>query len=310
MSVIYRILYRLRHLGIGFFFLLIASTARGEAALLKHYHQLKSGLVDTLPGTSISLDSSEQDEVLSAEVDSILPTPFETVVAALTQASNWCEVMPLHFNIKACTHETQEGGELLTVYSGRKIYEHPEDSYPMTYRFEVIRQDDSQLSLRLHADHGPISTSDYLIELDAVPVAEGTLLHIHSSYRPSWLSSMLTSTYLSTVGRNKVGFSHIEQDGESQPVRGIRGIIERNVMRYHLAINAFFSTQSLPETTRHEATLVSWFEQNDSYPQQLHEMDKVEYMKIKRQEWQNQQRLQQALDEGLQLAAAPSLEDE
>ena len=96
------------------------------------------------------------------------------------------------------------------------------------HQFEIIEKNDSQLSLRLHANHGPVSTSDYLIELDAVPVAEGTLLHIHSSYRSSWLSSMLTSTYLSTLGRNKVGFSLIEQDGELRPVQGIKGIIERN----------------------------------------------------------------------------------
>ena len=301
---------KIRRHALALFTLLLATTARGEIALLEHYHKLKNGLVDTLPGTSISLDSSEQDEALTAEINSILHIPFETVVTALTQASNWCEIMPLHFNIKACTHETRDSGELLTVYSGRKIYEPPEDSYQMTYQFEVIRQDDELLSLRLHADHGPVNTSDYLIELDAVPVAEGTLLHIHSSYRPSWLSSMLTSTYLSTVGRNKVGFSSVDEDGELHHVHGIRGIIERNVMRYHLAINAFFSTQSLPENQRHDATLISWFKQNDSYPQQLHEMAEAEYIEIKHQEWHNQQQLQLALDEGLQLAAAPYLEDE
>ena len=303
MSIIIRTLYRLRHLGAGFLFLLVASTARGEVTLLKH------GMNTTLPGTDVDLASSEQDDMLSAEVNSILHTPFEIVAASLTQASNWCEVMPLHFNIKACTHEVRDGGELLTVYSGRKIYEPPEDSYQMTYQFEIVQQDDSQLLLRLHADHGPINTRDYKIELQAQRVKAGTLLRIHSSYQPSWLSSMLTSTYLSTVGRNKVGFSLIEDNGESQPVKGVKGIIERNVMRYHLAINAFLSTQSLPQASRHEATLLNWFKQNNSYPQ-LHEMDEAEYLQIKHEEWDNQQQLQQALDDGLQLAAAPYPGDE
>ena len=308
---IFSSLYRqLRHSGLGLFFLFMASTARGEVALLDHYHRLKHGFSATLPGTDLNVSSSELDDVLSAEVNSILPTPFEEVVAALTQASNWCEVMPLHFNIKACTHESQDDAELLTIYSGRKIYESPDDSYQMTYQFEVIRRDDSQFSLRLHADDGPMSTSDYLIELNALAVPEGTLLHIHSSYRPSWLSTMLTGTYLSTVGRNKVGFSQVEQDGESHPVQGIRGIIERNVMRYQLAINSFFSSQSQPENTRQEAMLLSWFKQNDSYPRQLHEMDKSEYLEIKHRERENQRRLQRALDEDLQVAAAPFAEDE
>ena len=269
--------------------------------MLDQYYRLKNGGSVTLPGTHINLASTEQDDLLSAEVNSILHTPFETVAAALSQASNWCQVLPLHFNIKACTYENQKEGEVLTIYSGRKIYEHTEDSYEMAYQFEIVRKDDSQLSLLLKADHGPMSTSDYRIELEVLRVEEGTLLHIHSSYRPSWLSSVLTSTYLSTVGRNKVGFSRIEEEGESRPVQGIKGIIERNVMRYQLAIKAFLDTQSLPEATRHEVTLISWFTQNDSYPH-LPELDQAAPLEILREEWHNQHHLQQALTSSLKLA--------
>ncbi|MDH5765913.1 MAG: hypothetical protein OEZ38_07850, partial [Gammaproteobacteria bacterium] len=204
----------LRRHGMALFALLLATSARAETSLVEHYQNLKNGLVTMLPDSRISLTSSEQDDLLSAEVNSLLAVPFDVVVSALAQAGNWCQVLPLHFNIKACTLKNQGSHDLLTVYSGRKIYETPADSYAMTYQFEVIKQDDSQLSLRLHADDGPMDTHDYLIELDAMPVAEGTMLHIHSSYRPSWLSSMLTSTYLSTLGRHKTGFSLAEQDGE------------------------------------------------------------------------------------------------
>jgi len=303
-------LYRkLQHLGLAFVILLLASTAWGKTSLLDHYHRLKNGKSITLPGTHISLSSSIQDDALSAEVSSIVDTPFDAIVAALSQPDNWCQIMPLHFNIKACTYKTQENNAMLTVYSGRKIYEPPEDSYEMTYQFEIISQDDKQFSLRLHADEGPVGTSHYLIELDAMPVAEGTLLQIHSSYQPSWFSSLLTSTYLSTVGSDKVGFSRIKQDGELQPVKGIKGVIERNVMRYQIAIDAFLSNKSLPEPSRHEATLASWFKQNDSYPQ-LHEMDENEYLEIKREEWSNQKKLQQALDDILKLATVSYLEED
>ena len=310
MSVINRLYRKLRHLGFALVILLMASTAWGKAALIDHYLRIKNGGIVTLPGTHISLTSSQQDDVLSAEVDSILNSPFETVVAALSDASNWCQILPLHFNIKACTYETSENGEVLTVYSGRKIYEHPDDSYRMAYQFEIVRLDDSQLSLLLRAEHGPIGTNDYQIKLDAIPVAEGTMLHIHSSYRPSWLSSVLTSTYLATAGSNKTGFSRIVKEGESRPVQGIKGIIERNVMRYQLAIDAFLSNQTLPEVSRHDATLATWFKNNNHYPQ-LHEMDEAEYLEIKREEWNNQQQLQLTLDkEEVKLAAAPYLDDD
>jgi hypothetical protein len=269
------------------------------------YHALKSGLSTTLPGTTISLTSAQQGDVLSADVSSLLHTPFETVSAVLTNTANWCGFMPLHFNIKACTYETREGDEVLTLYSGRKDYQSPDDSYQMTYQFATARDDDSRLSLRLHAEHGPANTRDYRIELEAQRVEEGTLLHLHSSYRPSLLSSLLTRGYLTTLGRNKVGFSRIEQGGESDLVQGVRGVIERNVMRYHLAIDAFLRTQLLPEASRHEGALASWFRQNDSYPQQLHEMTQGEYLEIKRREWQNQQQLQRAINKRLQLALMP-----
>ena len=308
MSVITRLYRKLCHLGLALVILLMASTAWGKAALLDHYLRLKNGGIVTLPDTNISLSSSQQNDVLSAEVNSILNSPFETVVAALSNASNWCQILPLHFNIKACTYKIHENDEVLTIYSGRKIYEHPDDSYRMAYQFEIIRHDDSQLSLRLHAEHGPIGTTDYQIELDAIPVAEGTMLHIHSSYRPSWLSSVLTSTYLATAGSDKTGFSHIEEKGKSKPVQGIKGIIERNVMRYQLAVDAFLKTQTLPEASRHDASLTTWFKNNNHYPQ-LHEMDEVEYLEIKREEWNNQQQLQLALDkEEVKLASAPYFE--
>jgi len=285
--------------------MLMASTSWGEIAPVNHDYRLKNKDSVTLPGTRISLASSVHNEILSAEVSSILRTPFDTIVAALSQSNNWCQIMPLHFNIKACTYETLQDRDALTIYSGRKTYELPEDSFEMAYRFEIIRQDDSQLSLRLHADHGPLSTRDHLIELDVVRAEEGSLLHFHISYQRSWLSSMLTNAYLSTLGRNKIGFSHSTQEGESRPVQGIKGIIERNAMRYQIAINAFLNTQSLPEVMRHEAALANWFKQNDSHPEQLHEMDEADYMEIKREEWNNQQRLQKALNITLRMATAP-----
>lgn len=291
-----------RRAGLALGALLLASSAWGEVALTERYLALKGGDSATLPGTTISLTSEVQGEVLSAEVSSILHTPFATVAATLSQAENWCQFMPLHFNIKACTHQRQEGNELLTLYSGRKGYQTPEESYAMDYRFESIQQNEARLSLRLSAEHGPANTRDYRIEADALQVEEGTLLHIHSSYRPSMLSSILTRGYLATLGRDKVGFSRIEQGGESLPVQGLRGVVERNVMRYHLAIEAFLDSRLLAENSRHEAALLSWFRQNDSYPQQLHEMAENEYLAIKHREWFNQQRLQQALDATLQLA--------
>jgi hypothetical protein len=282
----------------------MAAKSWGEIPLNERYQSIKSGLTTTLPGTSISLASAEQDERLSAEVSSILHQPFDSLSTTLAEAGNWCLFMPLHFNIKACTYEQKEGAEILNVYSGRKHYQSPDESYQMSYRFEVVKQTPRQLSLLLSAARGPASTRDYRIELHAQQVAEGTLLYIRSSYRPSTLSTLLTRSYLATLGRNKVGFSRVTKDGETQLVRGIRGVIERNVMRYHLAIDAFLNSATTAAREDHELMLERWFQLNDRHPQQLHEMTQAEYMKIKKLEWHNQQQLQLAMDEKIRLAAA------
>ena len=245
-------------LGLTLLALLLAGKAWAETSLLERYQELRNGAGTMLPGTTICLTSSDEGKELSAEVSSIIHHPFEMVVSSLEKAENWCQFMPLHFNIKACTYQSREGRKLLTLYSGRKTYQSPDDSYEMTYRFEASRNDQSHLSLKLRADHGPVNTKDYRLEVKAQRDEEGTLLHIYSSSRPSTLSSILTHGYLSTLGRDKVGFSRIQQNGEWRLVQGVRGVIERNVMRYHLAVDSFLSTQPLPETSRHTAALTTW----------------------------------------------------
>ncbi len=292
-----RLLHRfLAPAGLLLIALLAGAPARGTAPPVAPSPPANSGDATTLPGTSISLSSSEQDGVLAAEVTSLLPHPFATVAPLLAQVENWCQFMPLHFNIKACTYAVCQGSESLTLYSGRKTYQTPSDSHLLAYRVERRELGEGQLGLVLYAATGPAGTRDYRIELDARQVEEGTRLHIRSAYRPSTTSVLLTRTYLATLGRDKVGFTLLEQEGELRPVQGVRGIIERNVMRYYLAIDTFLTTQTLAVPARRAAGLKHWFRQNDRYPQ-LHEMPEVEYLAIKAREWQGQQQLQRAMDE-------------
>ena len=65
-------------------------------------------------------------------------------------------------------------------------------------------------------------------------------MHIQYSYTQGVLARVATSAYFATRGRDKVGFTRI-QDGDDPPhlVRGIRGALERNTMRYYLAFDAY-----------------------------------------------------------------------
>jgi hypothetical protein len=101
---------------------------------------------------------------------------------------------------------------------------------------------------------------------------------------------MAMQGYLSTVGSGKVGFSVVDRRG-GQPVYvdNVRGVIERNTMRYYLAIDAYLGSLSAPPQERQERRLRDWFAATERYPRQLHEIDQADYLAMKRKEIQRQQ---------------------
>lgn len=74
---------------------------------------------------------------------------------------------------------------------------------------------------------------------------------LRSSYVQSAASKLATAIYLVTLGRDKVGFSH-EDAGPGVPpgyVEGPRGMIERNIIRYSLGLEACLDTETVPAPT-------------------------------------------------------------
>jgi hypothetical protein len=71
-------------------------------------------------------------------------------------------------------------------------------------------------------------------------------------------------------------------------VRGVRGVVERNTLRYYLAIDAFLEAQALPAPQQLQASLQGWFTATERYAQQLHEVDRDTYVGMKLREVQRQ----------------------
>jgi hypothetical protein len=69
-----------------------------------------------------------------------------------------------------------------------------------------------------------------------------------------------------------------------QPVRGMRGAMERNAMRYYLAIAVYVDSLQLPENERVSRRLQAWFDATERYPAQLHEVERNAYLTMKRDE--------------------------
>jgi hypothetical protein len=111
------------------------------------------------------------------------------------------------------------------------------------------------------------------------------------SYAYGMAARMAMQGYLATVGRDKFGFSITGKSDVGKPVYidGVRGVVERNTMRYYLAIEAYLGALSTPPADQTEKRLRDWFDAVERYPQQLHELDRNEYLDMKRREVQRQQ---------------------
>jgi hypothetical protein len=98
------------------------------------------------------------------------------------------------------------------------------------------------------------------------------------------------SIYLSTIGRDKVGFTRTKAVSAREEgfVDGMRGVTERNTMRYYLAIDAYLDSLKAPAEQQLEKRLRAWFDATERYPRQLHEVEREAYLQMKRDEVQRQ----------------------
>jgi hypothetical protein len=184
--------------------------------------------------------------------------------------------MLLPFNTKAC----QAGGGRLAVRIGRKHDQPVEEAYRLDLGFQRSASGPDYLETRLSAGQGPFGTRDYRIVAEAIPLDSGhTFMHLSYAYGYGGTGKFAMQAYLATAGANKAGFT----------AGGMRGAIERNAMRYYLAIDAYLDTMDLPAAQRVDQRINKWFAATERYPKQLHEMDRDTYVTMKRQEYGRQQ---------------------
>lgn len=213
--------------------------------------------------------------------------PFPAVGDAFRTATGICELLFMHLNVRSCTPSAGTDGDRLTLVAGPKrstgIF--MQDSISYTMRTEVA--DATHLRVTLSAAQGPWSTHDYLMVFEAVPVdAAHSFVHFGYSYAYGALARMAMGSYLATAGRSKIGFTVEGTDAAGRPkyVQGVRAAIERNVMRYYLALQARFSITTGSPDERSQARLRAWFALTERHAAQLHEYDIDEYLQEKRRD--------------------------
>jgi hypothetical protein len=115
-------------------------------------------------------------------------------------------------------------------------------------------------------------------------------MHIQYSYTQGPVARYASSVYFSTTGRDKVGFTWVEDEGDAPHlVRGTRGALERNTMRYYLAFDAYLQSLGSPEPKRFERSLEIWFADTERFARQLREVKHDDYIAMKRDQYVRQQ---------------------
>jgi hypothetical protein len=236
----------------------------------------------------IYLYSEELSNQLKGDIYALIDAPFELVSKALVDADNWCDVLILHLNTKHCKTSARNGNKKLWVSIGKKTYEELEKIYPIEFSFSPTQSTPEFFDIVLVAKSGPLGTSDYRIQLEAVSLqGRGTFLHLKYSYTYNYFGLIAMQTYLATIGRGKVGFTQTHQPPQTTPdyISGMRGVVERNTMRYYLAIDAYLDSLAIPTKEQLDRRLDNWFTATELYRRQLHELDREDYLTMKRLEY-------------------------
>ena len=101
------------------------------------------------------------------------------------------------------------------------------------------------------------------------------------------------------MGKEGFTVTGTARNGKSVYIGGPRGALERNAVRYYLALQSFMDTLHYTEDIRFSMRTGRWYDLTNRYRRQLFEMEKKDYVKFKAEEHNKQVILQRSIGTGL-----------
>lgn len=259
----------------------VPAYAGNAEALRARYAAMEAELADSNFGRPLHIESREEGGRQTGDIHAAIDMPFATVAAALRDPGRWCDILVLPANVKRCTAAESS----LALYVARKPQDPPEDAYRVDLNYRVLSDHSDYREVLLSAPSGPMGTRNYRIRLEAAPLdGQRSFLHLSYSYALGLAARIAMQAYFATSGRDKTGFSIVDRQPDGRPVYvdGARGAVERNAMRYYLAVEAFLESLQAPPRERLETRLRDWYAAIDQYPQLKEDVDREEYLRLKR----------------------------
>ena len=266
--------------------------AQTAAALQARHTALLPQLSNNQFNQPLYLESSDDSGALQGDIFARIDQPFALAGPALLSVAHWCDLLILHLNVKNCRTSAMRSGDTLNLAIGRKFDQPLADTYAFEFKYRVAALEPDYQRIVLDAPSGPLGTSNYRIVLEIGHLdAAHSFLHLSYAYRYGVTARLAMQGYLATIGRNKIGFTQIGTQPDGQPIYigSQRGVVERNTMRYYLAIVAYLGALTTPPAQQLERRLNDWYASIERYPAQLHELTRQEYLDMKHREILRQQ---------------------
>ncbi len=264
--------------------------AQDAASLRARHAALAERLANNPFQRPLHIESTERSSDLRGDAYALIDQPFAAVGPALQGMGAWCEILILHLNVKRCQASTPPAGDTISLEVGRKSDQTTDEAHRFDFLYKPVAAQPDYLQVTLNAEDGPLGTSHYRIVLEVVALdARRSFMHLSYAYAYGMTARMAMQAYLATTGRDKLGFSvtGTQPDGRPSFIGGTRGVVERNTMRYTLAVEAYLATLSVPAPERLDKRLNAWFSAVERYPQ-LRELEREEYLAMKRREIRRQ----------------------
>lgn len=231
------------------------------------------------------VESQADGESSRVAISALIPVKFSQLSAFYRDEQQWCRGFFANIYVKACYKKPRQ---VRLFYDNNDTYQPLQDAFRFDYEIENQSLDDSHLLISLVSADGPLGTHNYLLRLEAEPYSQTTSI-IRLVYRNSYgfVARSALFIYLKTLGSDKIGFS---RDPDGQPIKGIRGILERNAMRYVLSLSAYFINRDPNKPL--QTTLRNWHHYAKLFQKQLQEIGWEDYRQLKLQEFEDQKKLE------------------
>ena len=228
---------------------------------------------------------------LKGDVYAIVDHPFAMVQQALQSAEHWCDILILHLNVKRCR---ASGGtpKMLNLSVGRKFDQPIEDAYQLNFTYRVVAATRRLPAGAAERRRRPAQHQELPHPGRGGAGRRQAQRHPHVVRLRLRLRRADGDADLPGDARQPQGrLHHPRPQADGKPVYqgGVLGLLERNTMRYYLAIDAYLSAYALPAGEQAERRIREWYASTERYAEQLHEMEQNEYLEMKRKEMRRQQ---------------------